>query len=173
MALCFGFQATKFNANGKIFAITSAEKFRCKRRWRQGKGQQKGASIFILISSCSSCRQCRGEVHRGNFTPPATANEGEQEVDEVPNAKAATYRQQKKRPKRTHEESLLEIINEKKQRRYWRGQIFFNVSGTGIQKTERRTEIHGEGGIPKCYEVHYILSTPTSCQQSTPISILF
>jgi hypothetical protein len=53
-----------------------------------------------------------------NFTPPPTANEGDQEVmtehevGEVPNAKAATYRQQK-RPKRTYEKSLLKIIKEK------------------------------------------------------------
>jgi hypothetical protein len=57
----------------------------------------------------------------GNFTPPPTANEGEEqevmtehEGGEVPNANATTYRQQGKRPKRTYEESLLEIIEEKK-----------------------------------------------------------
>jgi hypothetical protein len=57
----------------------------------------------------------------GNFTPPPAANEGEDqevmtehEVGEVPNSKAATYRQQEKRPKRTYEVSLLEIIEEKR-----------------------------------------------------------
>ncbi|GFG38972.1 hypothetical protein Cfor_12577, partial [Coptotermes formosanus] len=69
--------------------------------------------LFLLLTM-------QGLSTSGNFTPPPIANEGEEQAvmtehegGEVPNAKAATYRQQKKCPKRTYEESLLEIIKEK------------------------------------------------------------
>jgi len=56
-----------------------------------------------------------------NITPPPSANESEpedmtgNEMGEGSHAKNATYyRQQKKRSKTTYEESLLEIIKEKR-----------------------------------------------------------
>jgi hypothetical protein len=79
----------------------------------------------------------------GNITPPPSANEsGPQDIttgNEMGEGSHATnaayYRQQKKRSKTTYEETLLEIIKEK------RGDgidedIFFNVSGTVVQKPE-------------------------------------
>ena len=78
----------------------------------------------------------------GNITPPPSVNESEtqdmtgNEVGEGSHAKNATYyRQQKKRSKTTYEESLLEIIKEKS-RDDIDEDIFFNVSGTVVQKAE-------------------------------------
>jgi hypothetical protein len=65
----------------------------------------------------------------------------------------------------------LEIIKEKRRDDTDEDKSFI-VSGTVVQKAEWRTEIHSEGGIPKCYQEHNILSIPLSWQQSTQLSIL-
>jgi hypothetical protein len=66
----------------------------------------------------------------------------------------------------------LEIIKEKSRDDIDEDKYFY-VSGAVFQKTVWRKEIHSEGGIPKYYEVYNILSTPISCQKTTPVSILF
>jgi len=79
----------------------------------------------------------------GNITPPSSVNESETQdittgnkVGEGSHAKNATYyKQQKKRSKTMYEESLLEIIKEKS-RDDIDEDIFFNVSGTVVQKAE-------------------------------------
>jgi hypothetical protein len=85
-----------------------------------GQGATKRRKYIYFDQLLLLLPTMQGRSTSGNFTPPPTANEGEEqevmtehEGGEVPNAKAATYRQQKKRPKRTYEESLLEIIKEK------------------------------------------------------------
>jgi len=79
-----------------------------------------------------------------NITHPPSANESEtqdittaNEMGEGSHEKNTTYcGQQKKRSKTTYEESLLEIIKEKYRDDIDERQIFFNVSGTVVQKAE-------------------------------------
>jgi hypothetical protein len=84
-----------------------------------GQGATKRRKYIYFDQLLSFLPTMQGRSTSGNFAPPPAANEGdekevmtEHEVGEVPNAKAATYRQQKKRRKRTYEESFLEIIKE-------------------------------------------------------------